>query len=81
MMLGGAAAVGVVAVGGAGWVFRGRLPGAHSAETDEAAYTKLLADVRDDYANGRVVEHQGWVISQHEFDTLGTRQANEPTGA
>ena len=76
MVLGGAAAaVVVVAAGGAGWVLRDHLPGGRTPEMEEADYAKLLADVRDDYVNGRVVEHEGWVISQHEFDTIGARQA------
>lgn len=45
-----------------------------SPEAEDAAYAKLLAEVRDDYVNGRVVEHQGWVLSQHEFDTLASRE-------
>jgi hypothetical protein len=47
---------------------------AQAANAAEAAYAKLLADVHADYVNGRVVEHNGWVLSQHEFDTIGSRQ-------
>ena len=48
---------------------------------EEADYAKLLAEVHDDYVNGRVVEHQGWVLSQHEFDTLGPRQKDQARAA
>jgi hypothetical protein len=54
-----------------------------SPEAQDAEYAKLLAEVRDDYVNGRVVEHQGWVLSQHEFDTLASREkhATKPVAA
>ena len=47
---------------------------AQAANAAEAAYAKRLADVHADYVNGRVVEHNGWVLSQHEFDTIASRQ-------
>jgi hypothetical protein len=78
VLAGGTAAVVAVAVGGAAVAFRSYLPGTRTAESEAADYAKLLADVRDDYVNGRVVEHDGWVLSQHEFDTLDARQAEKP---
>jgi hypothetical protein len=47
---------------------------ARSADAEEASYAKLLAAVHDDYVNGRVVMHEGWIISQHEFAMLTARQ-------
>lgn len=47
---------------------------AKAANAAETAYAKLLADVHADYVNGRVVEHNGWILSQHEFDTIASRQ-------
>ena len=47
---------------------------ARSADAAEAAYAKLLAQVHDDYVNGRVVEHQGWILSMHEFDLAMQRE-------
>ena len=76
MLIGGGAAVIVVAGGGAAalrfW------SGSHTPEAEAATYAKLLADVHDDYVNGRVVEYQGWVLSQHEFDTIDARRNEAP---
>jgi len=80
LLVGGAVAV-VALGGGAAWYGRNLLPGAHTAESDAADYAKLLADVRDDYINGRVVEHEGWVLSQHEFDTIGSRAGKSASSA
>ena len=54
-----------------------------SPEAEDAAYARLLGEVHDDYINGRVVEYQGWVLSQHEFDTLANREkhAAKPVAA
>ena len=71
LLVGGVALVAIG--GGAAWYGRQFLPGEHTAESDAADYAKLLADVRADYVNGRVVEHEGWILSQHEFDTIGSR--------
>lgn len=53
---------------------------ARSADDEAAEYATLLADVHDDYVNGRVVEHHGWILSQHEFDTIEVRKG-ERAGA
>ena len=74
-IVGGVAAVAAIAAATAG---RTLLAGAPSPEAEEAAYANLLAEVHDDYVNGRVVEHQGWVLSQHEFDSIGARQGQRP---
>jgi hypothetical protein len=47
-----------------------------SADDEAAEYATLLADVHDDYVNGRVVEHHGWILSQHEFDSIAARKAD-----
>jgi hypothetical protein len=54
---------------------------APSPEAAAAAYAALLADVHDDYVNGRVVEHMGWVLSQHEFDTIDARHSEATEAA
>lgn len=71
-LLGGGAAVVVVggAAAGGSWAW-GRLN--RSADTEATDYAKFLADVHEDYVNGRVVEHNGWVLSQHEADTIDQR--------
>jgi hypothetical protein len=69
---GGVAAIALVA--GGATAARLLVVDSSSPEAQDAAYAKLLAEVRDDYVNGRVVEHQGWVLSQHEFDTLASRE-------
>jgi hypothetical protein len=71
----GAAALVVLAGGGYEALKWLPLPLPRSPEDEAADYAKLLSDVHDDYINGRVVEHQGWVLSQHEFDTLGVRES------
>jgi hypothetical protein len=73
VLVGGGVAAAAVIAGGA-VASRILLTGPRSAESDAADYAKLLAEVHDDYVNGRVVEHEGWVLSQHEFDTLASRQ-------
>ncbi|MDR3472895.1 MAG: hypothetical protein P4M09_14625 [Devosia sp.] len=65
----------VVAVSGGGAAMRSLVPATQSPETEAADFVRLLADVHDDYVNGRVVEHAGWILSQHEFDTIGARTA------
>jgi|GEM_PF-5877536 len=73
---GGAAAALLVVGGAAGW--RALLPGAQPSPEDAATeFVKLLDDVHADYVNGRVVEHEGWVLSQHEYDTIGQRQQEQ----
>ena len=79
LLIGGAAAV--VVIGGGAAAVRNFLPASRSPDAEEADYAKLLAEVHDDYVNGRVVEHQGWVLSQHEFDTLGLRQKDQAKAA
>jgi hypothetical protein len=77
LLAGGGAAVVVVGAGAYGltrllggdeFSFGGKTP-----DAEAAAYVKLLADVHDDYVNGRVVQHEGWILSQHEFDTIDGR--------
>jgi len=68
----GVAAIALVAGGAA--ATRLLVTDQSSPEAEDAAYAKLLSEVRDDYVNGRVVEYQGWVLSQHEFDTLASRE-------
>jgi len=68
---GGVAAIVLVAGGAAATKLLGVDRG--SPEAEDADYAKLLGEVHEDYVNGRVVEHQGWVLSQHEFDTLSSR--------
>ena len=74
VLIGGVVATAVVVAAGGGYAALRLLP-ASSADDEEAGYAKLLAAVEEDYVNGRVVEHQGWVMSQHEFDTLANRAA------
>jgi hypothetical protein len=75
LLAGGGAAVAIVLVGG-GFAATRLLPLGETGSPDAAAeaYVKLLAEVRDDYINGNVVEHDGWIISQHEQGTLAERQ-------
>jgi hypothetical protein len=75
MALAGAGAAALIVGGGAVGV-RGIVMRTRSADTEAAAYAALLADVHDDYVNGRVVEHHGWVLSQHEFDTIDQRKTD-----
>jgi len=74
MLVSSGAAMLVVLAGG-GYAALQLMPLARSPDDAAADYAKLLADVHDDYVNGRVVEHQGWVLSQHELDTLDMRVA------
>lgn len=74
------AAAALVAVGGAA-EWRTLLPGDQSPEAEATDFVRLLADVHADYVNGRVTEHEGWVLSQHEFDTIGQRQAERAEDA
>jgi hypothetical protein len=74
MLVSSGAAMLVVLAGG-GLAAAQLLPFARSPDDAAADYARLLADVHDDYVNGRVVEHEGWVLSQHELDTLDTRIA------
>jgi len=75
LLAGGGAAAAIVLAGGS---FAATQPPSFgepdAADKAAAAYVELLAEVRDDYVNGRVVEHDGWIISQHELDTLADRQ-------
>jgi hypothetical protein len=50
-------------------------PGQRAADAAAATYVDLLSKVHDDYVNGRVVEHDGWVLSEHEFQTIDIRRA------
>ena len=74
VLLVGAGATALV-VGGGAIGMRSILMHTRSADAEAAEYATLLADVHDDYVNGRVVEHHGWVLSQHEFDTIAERKA------
>ena len=82
LLAGGGAAVAIVLVGG-GFAASRLLPlgGASTPDTAAEAYVKLLTAVRDDYVDGDVVEHDGWILSQHEFDTLAERQKSKPGAA
>ena len=80
VLLVGAGATALVVGGGAIGV-RGILMHTRSADAEAAEYATLLADVHDDYVNGRVVEHHGWVLSQHEFDTIEERKADRGDAA
>jgi hypothetical protein len=82
LFAGGGAAAAIVLVGG-GFAASRLLPlgEANTPDTAAEAYVKLLAEVRDDYVNGDVVEHDGWIISQHELDTLAERQKGKPGAA
>lgn len=77
LLAGGGAAV-VVVVGG-GFAATRLLPFGASDTPDAAAedYVRLLTEVRQDYINGRVVEHEGWIVSQHEVDTLASRETGK----
>ena len=70
----GVGAAALIAGGAVG--FRGIVARTRSADAEAAEYATLLADVHDDYVNGRVVEHHGWVLSQHEFDTIEERKTD-----
>ncbi|HVW93415.1 MAG TPA: hypothetical protein VHB74_12520 [Devosia sp.] len=52
-----------------------------AADAAAADYVALLSKVHDDYVNGRVVEHEGWVLSQHEFQTIDVRKAENAAAA
>lgn len=79
-LLGGAAGA-IAMIGSGAAAVRPPTPAPRPADAAEAAYAKLLADVHDDYVNGRVVEHNGWVLSQHELDTIGSRQRGQKATA
>ena len=85
LLAGGAAAV--VVVGSGGYAATRLLGGDElglgdkSPDSAAAAYVKLLAEVHDDYVNGRVVQHDGWILSQHEFDTIASRARKPGKGA
>ena len=74
VVLAGAGAAALI-VGGA-VAMRSIVARTRSADAEAAEYATLLADVHDDYVNGRVVEHHGWVLSQHEFDTIEARKTD-----
>jgi hypothetical protein len=76
----GAAAATVAVVSGGGAAMRSLVPATESPEAEASDFVRLLAEVHDDYVNGRVVEHRGWVLAQHEFDTIGLRR-KEPAQA
>jgi hypothetical protein len=78
VLLGGGAAV-AAAIGGLAAVRL--LPGPGPADADAEGFVSLLAEVHDDYVNGRVAEHDGWVLSQHELDTIGSRVRHLPSSA
>jgi hypothetical protein len=80
VLLVGAGATALV-VGGGAIGMRSLALHTRSADAEAAEYATLLADVHDDYINGRVVEHHGWVLSQHEFDTIEERKADRRTAA
>ena len=77
-MAGAAGAIAVIGTGAT--AVHPTAPPTRPADAAEAAYAKLLADVHADYVNGRVVEHNGWVLSQHEFDTIASRQQAQKAG-
>ena len=74
VVLAGVGAAALIVGGAVG--MRGIVTRTRSADAEAAEYATLLADVHDDYVNGRVVEHHGWVLSQHEFDTLDQRKTD-----
>ena len=80
VLLVGAGATALV-VGGGAIGLRNVIMHTRSADAEAAEYASLLADVHDDYVNGRVVEHHGWVLSQHEFDTIAERKTPVPDAA
>jgi len=75
VLLAGAGAA-LLAVAGGTIAMRTIAQRARSADDEAAEYATLLADVHDDYVSGRVVEHHGWILSQHEFDTIALRKAD-----
>jgi hypothetical protein len=75
----GAAAATVAVVSGGGAAMRSLVPATQSPETEASDFVRLLADVHDDYVNGRVAEYRGWVLSQHELDTIGLRRTEQDT--
>ena len=77
-LLAGGGAVAIIAVGG-GYAATRLLPFGASDTPDAAAedYVRLLTEVRQDYINGRVVEHEGWIVSQLEVDTLASRETGK----
>ena len=74
VVLAGVGAAALIVGGAVG--MRGIVTRTRSADAEAAEYATLLADVHDDYVNGRVVEHHGWVLSQHEFDTIDQRKTD-----
>jgi len=80
VLAGAAGAIAVIGTGAAAVHPTAPAPPSRPADAAEAAYAKLLADVHADYVNGRVVEHNGWVLSQHEFDTIASRQQAQKAG-
>lgn len=56
-------------------------PAQRAADAAAADYVALLSKVHDDYVNGRVVEHDGWVLSEHEFETIDMRKAENAAAA
>ena len=74
VVLAGVGAAALIVGGAVG--MRGIVTRTRSADAEAAEYATLLADVHDDYVNGRVVEHHGWVLSQHEFDTIEARRTD-----
>jgi hypothetical protein len=82
-LLAGSGAAAVIALVGGGFAASRLLPlgEGNAPDTAAEAYVKLLAEVRDDYVNGHVVEHDGWIISQHELDTLAERHKAKPGAA
>lgn len=78
-LLAGGGAAAVIVVGG-GFAATRLLPFAASDTPDAAAedYVRLLSEVRQDYIDGRVVQHDGWIVSQHELDTLASRETGKP---
>jgi hypothetical protein len=78
VLLGGGAAA-AAAIGGL--TALRLLPGPGPADADAESFVSLLAEVHDDYVNGRVAEHDGWVLSQHELDTIGRRTRHLPSSA
>ncbi len=77
LLLGGAAmAAGSLFSTTSGAAPAAAIAAASSANAVAADYVKLLADVHADYVNGRVVVHEGWVLSEHEFAAIQAR--NKP---
>jgi hypothetical protein len=77
-LLAGGGAAAIVVVGG-GFAATKLLPFGAADTPDAAAeeYVRLLTEVRQDYINGRVEQHEGWIVSQHELDTLASRESGK----